>query len=169
MDSSIRFKTEELDWVFKQAQRLGILAPGGFAPTAARTMKTTFDILQEPPCLYRAINEFEATFIIIYATDFVMQYFMLSWVSCALTNDCLVPKISPEKYINCVHNEYYHDCHRFDQSILSILMTRLFHDDLKSHVMVHTFFQICKGGVEYPYLPDFINIVLLYYQGLGCF
>ena len=169
MDSSIRFKTEDLDWVFKWAQRLGVLAPGGFAPTAARTLKTTFDILQEPPCLYRATNEFEATFIIIYATDFVMQYFMIPWVSCALTNDCLVPKNSPGKYLGCNHDEYYHSCHRFDQSILSILMTRLFHDNLKSHAMAHTFFQICKFGDEVPFLPDFLNNVILHYQSLGCF
>ena len=168
MDSSIRFMTGNLDWVFKHAQSLGVSASIGFATIAARTQKTTFDILQEQPCMYRATNEFEATVIIIYATDFIMQYFMIPWVSCALTNDCLVPKISPEKYLNCLRDEYYHDCHRFDQSILSLLMARLFHDNLKAHSMTHTFFQICKGGFDLPFLPDSWNKVVTQYMR-SCF
>ena len=163
LDASIRFKTGNLDWLLRQAQSLGILAIAGQAPIASRTQKATFEILQEPPCLYRTekTNEFQATFTIVYATDFIMQCVMIPWISCALTNDCLVPKISPEKYLGCYHAEYYHDCHRFDQSILSLLMTRLFHNNLKSHALSYggqgAFFQICKGGDELPFLPDFLN------------
>ena len=71
-----------------------------------------------------------------------------------------MPKNSPGKYLGCHHDEYYHSCHRFNQSILSLLMTRLFHDNLKSHAMTHTFFQICKLGDESPFLPDFLNNVI---------
>ena len=170
LDASIRFKTGNLDWLLRQAQSLGILAIVGHAPIASRTQKATFEILKEPPCLYRTekTNEFQSGFTIVYATDFVMQYVMLPWVSCALTNDCLVPKISPEKYPSCYHAEYYHDCHRFDQSILSLLMTRLFHNNLESHTLNYggkkAFFQICKGGEELIFLPDFLNKIIIYYQ-----
>ena len=160
MDSSIRFENSHLDWAFKHAQSLGVSASVGFAPIASRTQKTTFQFLKESPCLYRETNEFEATFVIVYATDFVMQYFMLPWVSCALTNGCLVPKVSPEKYLDCYRDEFYFSCHRFDQSVLSILMTRLFHRNHDAHVMSHTFFKICKGGYDLSFLPDFMNKII---------
>ena len=168
LDASIRFKTGNLDWLLKQAQSHGILAAVGHYPIASHTQKATFEILQEPPCLYRTTKEFQPGFTIAYATDFVMQYVMIPWISCALTNDCLVPNVSPEKYLGCYDAEYYHECHRFDQSILSLLMTRLFHNNLKSHALNYlgegAFFQICKGGDELPYLPDFLNKIRAYYQ-----
>ena len=157
MDASVRFQTKHLNWAFKHAQNLGVSASVGFAPIAARTQKASFQFLEELPCVFHDTNEFEATFIMIYANDYIMQYFMVPWVSCALTNGCMVPQKSPEKYLECTNDDYYFNCHRFDQSILSILMTRLFHHNLKEHVMVHTFFKICKGGFDLPYLPDFIN------------
>ena len=161
LDASVRFKSENLGWLFKQAQSLGILAAAGHYPIAGHTQKATFEILQEPPCLYRTTNEFQPGFSIFYGTNFVMQYFMLPWVSCALTNDCVVPKTFSGKYIACHHAEYYHGCHRFDQSVFSLLMTRLFHDDLKSHALEGSFFQICKGGDELFFLPDFLNRIIL--------
>ena len=164
MDASIRFQTKHLNWAFKHAQSLGVSASIGFAPIAARTQKTTFSILEEAPCLFRDINEFEATFIMIYGTDLVMQYFMVPWVSCALTKGCMVPTVSPEKYLTCSNDNYYFSCHRFDQSVLSILMARLYREDLPTHIMVHTFFKICKGGYDLSYLPDFVNKIVTQYM-----
>ena len=163
MDASVRFQTKHLSWAFTHAQSLGVSASIGFGPIAARTQKATFQFLEESPCLYRDTNELEATFIMIYATDFIIQYFMVPWVSCALCKGCMVPKISPEKYLNCKIENYYFSCHRFDQSILSILMTRIFNQDLQAHIMLHTFYKICKGGTDQPYLPDFMNKIVTRY------
>ena len=89
LDSSIRFKTGNLDWLLRQAQSLGILAIVGQAPIASRTQKATFEILQEQPCLYRTkkTKEFQSGFTIVYATDFVMQYVMLPWVTLKCVKD----------------------------------------------------------------------------------
>ena len=153
MDASVRFKSKDLDKIFDHSRTVGVQAAVGFGPIAARTSEKTFKFLQESPCVFRDIKEFEATFIIIYANDFILQYFMIPWVSCALTEQCM----APVDLIGCHNDHVYFDCHRFDQSILSILMTRLFHNDLKTHAMQHTFFQICKNGFEIPLVPDFVN------------
>ena len=157
MDASIRFRTKDLDQTFDHARTLGVQAAVGFGPIAARTSNQTFQYLEESPCLFRNINEFEATFIIIYANDFIMQHFMIPWISCALTEQCMVPV----NLIGCHDDQVYFNCHRYDQSVLSILLARLFHSDLKAHAMQHTFFQICKNGYENPMLPGVLNTYLI--------
>lgn len=156
MDASVRFMVKDLDQNFKDAQKLGVQASLGFAPIAARTSGKTFQFLKEYPCLFRDKNEFEATFIIIYGSDFIMQYFMAPWVSCALTEECM----APEPLRDCHNQHVYFDCHRFDQSVLSILLVRLFHGDNKAHAMDHTFFKICKNGIENPMFPSVLNAYL---------
>lgn len=153
MDASVRFQTKDLDQTFEHARTLGVQAAVGYGPIAARTSNETFNFLQESPCVFRNINEFEATFIMIYANDFIMQHFMIPWVSCALTEQCM----APVDLIDCYNDQVYFDCHRFDQSMLSILMARLFHSDLKAHAMQHTFFKICKNGFEIPLVPEIFN------------
>ena len=164
MDASIRFQTPDLDPIFREAEKLGVMSSVGFAPIAARTSKTTFQFLNESPCIFRDTNEKEATFIIIYANDFIMQYFMVPWVSCALTKQCMVP----EKLRACDNDGYYFSCHRYDQSILSILLVRLFHRDIQAHTTKHTFYHICKGGYEFWLIPTFINRYLIKHSQM-CF
>ena len=149
----MRFLTKDLDQIFDNSRTLGVQATVGFGPIAARTSNKTFNFLKESPCAFRNTNEFEATFIIIYANDFIMQHFMIPWISCALTEQCM----APINLIGCHNDQVYFDCHRFDQSVLSILMARLFHSDLKAHAMQHTFFQICKNGYEIPLIPGIVN------------
>ena len=162
MDASVRFLNSNLEPKFQDAKRYGVLASEGYAPIAVRTHPKTFKILEEEACAFKQVNEWEATFIIISANKFVSEYFMKPWVFCALTFGCLVPDDNTEGYINCkgVRNVYF-DCHRFDQSILSILLARLYNDNLGAHVMKHNFYSFCKS-VDYAwFLPQFMNEIVL--------
>ena len=155
-DASIRFLTKDLDQIFENARTLGVKAVAGHWSIASRTSNTTFNFLKESPCLFKNINECGATLIMIYANDFIMQHFVIPWVSCALTEQCMTPM----GLIGCYNEHVYFDCHRFDQSLLGILMVRLFHNDLRAHLMHHTFFQICRNGYNIPFVPETFNLYL---------
>lgn len=106
MDASVRFKTTDLDPVFESARSQGVLASVGYQSLAMRTSEGTFHFLQEDACAFRDMNEFEATFIIIYADQFVKQYFLKPWLSCALSVGCMVPpdavpRLGTNKYLDC--------------------------------------------------------------------
>ncbi|KAK3599734.1 hypothetical protein CHS0354_037206 [Potamilus streckersoni] len=160
MDASVRFTTNNITWLFDLVRNVGVMALGGDVPIASRTSLQTFSFLGEEPCLFKDKNEFEATFIVIYPSLLVEEYFMKPWVSCALIEGCMVPS-SWFQLLHCDNGKLYHNCHRFDQSVLSILLYRLYHQNLSQHYMHHTFFQICKGGEEQWFLPNFMNKLLI--------
>jgi len=167
MDASVRFMTSDLSSWFDKVKKLGVMASRGYAPVAMRTHPLTFQALGEQQCTFRDNNEFEATFIMVYATKFVSEYFLKPWVSCAVTEGCLVPDRNPAKYINCdgdSRKPVYFDCHRFDQSVLSILLLRLYYEDIESHWMKHEFYKFCKGADESPFLPQFLNEMYIKYK-----
>lgn len=167
MDASVRFTTTQLDAPFEKVRELGVMAAEGFAPIATRTSPKTFSFLGEQPCTFKETNEFEATFIMVYGNKLVSEFFLKPWVSCALSFGCLIPDSNFGKYRHCGRSRepVYFDCHRFDQSVLSILLYRLYHKDILQHQMKHSFFRFCKGVDEEWYLPQFINdIRIKYYE-----
>ena len=154
----MRLKTTNLTWLFEKIKQQGVMAGEGAMSIAARTKESTFKFLREPPCLFRR-SEFEGTFIAVYQTPFVQKYFMQPWVSCALSKGCMVIDNFPLLHLKCGDvDRYYHECHRFDQSVLSILLHRLYHANIENHMMKrHTFYQYCNQGEEWRILPEFIN------------
>lgn len=158
MDASVRIKTSNLTWFFEKVKQQGVMAGEGGNSIAARTKEPTFKFLKEQPCLYRT-SEFEGTFIAVYNTDFVETFFMRPWVSCALSMGCMVLDNYPLLHLQCANiDHYYHECHRYDQSVLSILLHRLYHNDIKEHMIKRfTFYQYCSEGEEWRILPAYIN------------
>lgn len=134
MDASIRFLTSNLDPMFAQARKNGlVLGPSG-GSIAMRTHPSTFQYLQELPCTFLKTDEYQANFLLIYGNKFISDHFLRPWVSCALTVGCMAPEHGHESFIHCgKHGKVYHDCHRFDQSVVGILVYRLFYGDLDSH------------------------------------
>lgn len=158
MDASVRFKTADLTWLFKAAKQQGVLTGEGGMSIAARTRESLFKFLREEPCLYRT-HEIEGGFIAVYDSEFVRRYFMQTLVSCALTMGCMMPDVYPLRHLFCPNSTHYYGCHRYDQSVMGILMNRLFHGDLEKHMTNHDFYEF-RGELElhrYPLLPDFIN------------
>ncbi|KAL3884485.1 hypothetical protein ACJMK2_024623 [Sinanodonta woodiana] len=165
MDASVRFTTNNITWLFNHVRNVGVMALGGSVPIASRTSRQTFTFLNEEPCLFKDKNEFEATYIVIFPSPLVEEYFIKPWVSCALLEGCMVPS-SWSHLLHCDNGNLYHNCHRFDQSILSILLYRLYHQTVSQHYMPHTFFQICKGGEEQWFLPNFMNKLLIKFHSI---
>ncbi|KAL4223903.1 hypothetical protein ACF0H5_017366 [Mactra antiquata] len=166
MDASVRFVTTDLDGQLEDARNLGVIGTKGFGSIASRTHTKTLRFLGEQPCTFKDTMELEATFIIIYANKLVSEMILKPWVSCALSLGCLVPDLNTDQYLHCKsHKEpVYFECHRFDQSILSILTYRLYHLNIEKHKMTHTFFRFCKGVDEQWYLPQFLNEMYIRYN-----
>ena len=134
MDASVRYTTTDLRPLFDQSKQLGVMAIDGGGNVAMRGHENMFELLREPPCAFRNVPEIQATFIIIYGNMFIEKYFLKPWISCALTIGCMLPDIVPLNYLLCgKHGAVYHDCHRYDQSMLDILMYRLFFKEIQKH------------------------------------
>lgn len=145
MDTSIRFKTPNLDAVFVEAKRRAVLSNNDEMSLAAHMHEDKFRFLKEPPCLYRDATEFQAT-ILLFHSDWIIinDYVITPWVSCALIEDCMKTKNDVKKIINCESHTRYHDCHRFDQAILGLLLHRLFHDSYMDFHLDRKYFDIVR-------------------------
>lgn len=88
----------------------------------------TFKALGEEPCAFRNSFRFNSALIFIRRTPFTYKYIMRPWVSCALTKSCIVA-YRPSN-MKCVGANDYGYCHRFDQSIFSIILNRVFQTKL---------------------------------------
>ena len=134
IDTSIRFKTSDLDPLFVKGKRMGVLSVP-FKPLflASQTHEDTFIFLQEPPCLYWTGTMFQAGFMLFYSEHkLVYDYIIQPWVSCALIEECMKTRHGPNR-IPYMCRQIYHSCHRYEQSVLSILMIRLFTESANSH------------------------------------
>ena len=149
MDTSHRFKTHLLDDLFAEARQKGIMVDDkGKSLTEtipARTRKTLFDYLGEHPCTFRYDGEKQGGFLLFYNSPFVTRYFLRPLVSCALAVGCMDPVDNSwnYKYLLCPHYPKmfdWHRCHRFDQSMIGILYTRLFHGNFSEHAVDHKYF-----------------------------
>ena len=147
MDSSIRFLTPDLDSLFAQAKKHGILAFHDVHLLPSHVHEDMFDFLQETPCLYRNFGEFSASLMLVHSDHQIAEeYIIRPWASCALVEHCIETKYPVSRLINCQSHKHYHSSHRYDQALLSILLYRLFHDSYSDHVIDQAYFRWCRSN-----------------------
>ncbi|KAK3607186.1 hypothetical protein CHS0354_007101 [Potamilus streckersoni] len=147
MDASVRFLTGKLDNLFQMAVKDGVKLILGGLGVGYRTDPLTFKYLGEDPCLYADKNEIEASFILLYRNHFTIETIMRPWVSCALTSGCMYFPGS-QKRISCYNQKGLGFCHRFDQSIMSIILWRLYHANFGKVLIPGIFFDIQKENTS---------------------
>ncbi|KAL3883552.1 hypothetical protein ACJMK2_029805 [Sinanodonta woodiana] len=141
IDASIRYLTGDLDSLFEMAMKDGIkIISGGFG-VGYRTDPATFKSLREDPCLFADKNEIQTGFFLIYRTRFTIETIMRPWVSCALTSGCVYFPGSQDR-ISCVNQRGLGFCHRFEQSVMSIILWRLYHADFWGVLIPGKFFDV---------------------------
>lgn len=159
-DTSVRILTIDMDSLFQKAQEHGILATEGYGPIATKTTLQTFVHLGIEPCVYRDKHEIEATLVVLYTNQFIVENIVRPWVRCALTFGCMMPVEGPTQYLKCPTQGpvYYHMCHRFDQSVLGILLHGVFGNKVAQHLLIaNTFFKFCRSSNEVWWLPRAYN------------
>ena len=135
--------------LIEKAKKLKLIAAQGYNSVASRTTWQTFQALGEDPCAYGKITQMQAAFIVLYITDFVRDYFLYPWVGCALSPGCMVPSGDPYNYLECVNGKNKHEfhlCHRFDQSVMNILMYRMFNKTVDEHILKFGLYKIERLG-----------------------
>ena len=137
MDSSIRFTTGNLTTMFEMAVTSGLVFLGPNSGRISRfTHSQTFDILREPKCLFRT-RMFPATVLAVFAKDYILEGIVKPWVKCALIQRCLKTTEPYPILVNCANPI----CHRYDQSVINILIQRLFHDIVNKPGNPHIMFE----------------------------
>ena len=136
MDTSIRFDTADLDPLFIEAKRQGVMSNHVKFLLPSHVHEDTFLFLQEPPCLFRNFTELEAGMIMFHTDNkLVHKYIFIPWLKCALIEECMKTKLpTGDKMLKCKFHRVYHECHRYDQAVLSLLLYRLFPTSYADHL-----------------------------------
>ena len=141
MDTSIRLKNT--DPYFQKAKRYGIQVLTGYGSISLRTHRHLFGALRENPCLFN-YPELQAGLVLITRSCLTLTYIMRPWVSCALQYGCMdIP--NAENYYDCSNERNISSCHRSDQSVLGIILTRLFNNRRHQFVLGNDFAEVCRG------------------------
>lgn len=140
LDTSIRLiKT---DPYFLRAKCLGIQLFGGEGSIAVRTQTRLFEHFNEDQCMFN-YPEIQTGIVIIYRTYFMLNYIMKPWVACALEYGCMdFPNSS--RFLNCTTDWTLSNCHRFEQSTLGIITTRLFNNRRHQLILGQDFSRISR-------------------------
>ena len=153
VDSSVRFTTNDLEGPLQYLKQTGSLffTYEKILSVAQHTVITTFNYFKEHPCPYNEYGEIEAGNVAFY-DNHVSRTIIRNWVSCALIKDCLAPIGSQA---GCRRGGMIAgQCHRYDQSVLSIILRRLYHKQ-NDYPLVEKAFWIIKvmRGERVNYLP----------------
>ncbi|XP_045215810.2 uncharacterized protein LOC123566048 isoform X2 [Mercenaria mercenaria] len=132
MDTSIRFRTNDIDSVIENAKKysylftvsLNYLAVGTLTK---HTFKATFDFLREDRCKFKRFHEIWAT-TLLFHFDRITSIVVRAWVKCALNELCIAPEGSLHKRGCNFQHDYDGRCHRFDQSVLGIITRRIINE-----------------------------------------
>lgn len=144
LDTSIRLKNMEP--YFEKAQRLGFQVLYGDGSIAMRTQKRLFEHLHEEPCLFN-YEETQTGVVIVSRSCITLKYIMRPWVACALEFGCMDFPNS-KNYLQCVYKWNLFVCHRFEQSTLGIITTRLFNNKRHQFILGYDFTDVCRGCIE---------------------
>ena len=155
MDTSVRFTDSDQDRLFQAAKDHGVIYRPGFYNLVVHTDYDTFSFLNEDPCLFQNQNEIEANMILVYRTQVTNDFFMKPLVLCALSFGCIVTKGS-HRMLDCTDKTNPHSCHRFDQSVFTILISRLYRSERTNQVTEYSEVQLCRG-IEFSALGETIN------------
>lgn len=127
MDASVRFSGYLLDEISLLSRQRGIQIRPGRGAVCQRTLQFTFEFLHETPCLFN-FPDVPTGLVSISRNRFTLEYILKPWVLCALSYGCMINNDSYKTWNRlCSGRVKYHDCHRHEQSVLGILVSRLFH------------------------------------------
>ena len=141
LDSSIRLNNT--DPYFQKAKQYGFQGLKGDGSISVRTNHRLFDVLGENPCDFN-YPEAQGGLVLIARSCLTLTFIMRPWVSCALEYGCMDFPNS-KNYISCKNDWKLSVCHRFDQSVLGIILTRLFNKRRHQLELGQDFARVCRG------------------------
>ena len=122
-DTSIRLQPQIVANIFRIGASFGVMY-GEFS-LAHQTAAKMFQWFDEEPCSFSRFYGINTGHMMLFRSSLV-ENIMKYWVTCALNNECISPEDS--EYDCDSSNRPFGECHRFDQSALGIILTRLFQE-----------------------------------------
>ncbi|XP_071114322.1 uncharacterized protein [Haliotis cracherodii] len=156
-DSSVRFTTSNLTSVLEEVRERGMMVSTSSISTAIHTDPRMYDYFGVTSCLMSRFRELEGGFL-LWHNSFYTQHAILSpWLACAFSPKCmyLYKTPAPSSVYDCrMKVRTYGTCHRFDQSAMSSILSKLYGDNVG-------FFIVRKGRIhkynlheKFQYLAD---------------
>ena len=128
VDSSVRFKTLNVENVFQDARIHGLLfnsSPENKRNIVESTDTKTFRYLGEDSCKFRNFLVPESNSVLVYFNS-ISREVIRAWARCALDKHCIAPGGAKDCDVNMIDTG---SCHRYENSVLGILASRLFNTD----------------------------------------
>ena len=160
VDASIRFKPDPkyVLNLLDRSRKRGIQMGWSATTISKTTLPSMFHFFGDEACAYVPYNQGLSGVVIFHNEWLVRRVVLEPWAACALSAQCMCPQTGVDLFkarITCHMNRgkyFYGICHRFDQSALSILLTKLYQENV-NHVMLRdiTQFVDIKRGDQRPY------------------
>ena len=115
----------------------------GDGSISVRTHSRFFDTLLKNQCLLN-YPEVKAGVMLITRSCLTLTYIMRPWVSCALQYGYMDCPDAKNDFCNKSKRKLS-SCHSFDQSVLGIILTRLFNDRRNQLIAGTDFAHVCRG------------------------
>ena len=135
-DSSTRFTKPELvnEYVVRTKSRGVQIRCGNMARTPYHTVPAMFEAYGDSPCAHFTFRMVEANFGLFHSEPLVVRAVVEPWLACASRADCMCPPdYDYEDHHDCSWPQLDREigiCNRFDQSALSIVLEKLFRENL---------------------------------------
>ncbi|XP_046342316.2 uncharacterized protein LOC124123093 [Haliotis rufescens] len=133
VDSSVRFRTGQLNPMFAAARARGLaFSPVNKYALAEHTSRDMFHYFGDSACQFSRYNEAEAGFQVLHNDPFIRKFLLKVWTACALDPLCMCTDQSEAQFHCDSKIRRYSKCHRFDQSAYSLILAKLFRENIMS-------------------------------------
>ncbi|GFN88573.1 hypothetical protein PoB_001507900 [Plakobranchus ocellatus] len=161
VDASIRFRPDPAHALslLTRARHRGLQMGMSVHTTIPHTtLPSMFHFFGDEACAYVPYHQCLSGVVIYRNEKLVKRAVLEPWVACAINDQCMCPFGEVDLYqarISCHESKgehYYGVCHRFDQSALSILVSKLYQEKTE-HIMLRdiTEYIDIKRGDAHPY------------------
>ncbi|XP_046336559.2 uncharacterized protein LOC124118485 [Haliotis rufescens] len=132
VDSSVRFWNKTMPQLLDDVERRGIVTYADVHSVAQHTLMETMIYMKEDVCTLAPVAEDHGGFLLLHNERWIREAVIKPLVACAMSPKCMCPR-NPMDVIICdtgIHK--YNKCHRFDQSAINIILSKLFRDHKSS-------------------------------------
>jgi hypothetical protein len=150
------FISNDIDRYLNKAKINGILSWQMSEPITQMTHPSMFKYFNTEKSDFYFTHLIDTTKLIIYNKEIVHTNLMLPWVKCALKESCIAPPGS--KFNGCDFNRrpsfLFSGCHRYEQSIFSILTSILYKFNSLKYTITGDVYESTKSA---PIQDDQLN------------
>ena len=131
------FVSNKIEKYLVKSKKNGILTWPRSEPVSQLTHPSMFSYFSTKPSEFHFVHMLDTTQFILYNNQKVHKNLMLTWVKCALSEECIAPRGS--KFSGCDYTRrptfLYSGCHKYEMSAFSIITNMLYNFDLSKMTM----------------------------------